>query len=242
MMIVSPLAKCVILSPSTSGERTAQIDRITIHCVVGHCSAEALGIWFQQPGHWSSNYGVDDDGNIGCYVPENEVSQCSSSSENDNRAITIETASDITAPYEITEQAYSGIIRLCADICKRYNKTRLLWIADKNSALSYSPAQNEMIITVHRWFAAKACPGDYIFNRLGQIAAAVTEQLTKAPVENFFVETVENAPEWARPTIKKLVDRKALVGTGDGLHLSQDLMRVLVILDRLSLFDRGVNM
>lgn len=32
-------------------------------------------------------------------------------------------------------------------------------------------------MTVHRWFAAKACPGDYLYSRHGQIAAEVNRRL-----------------------------------------------------------------
>ena len=51
--------------------------------------------------------------------------------------------------------------------------------------------------------------------------------------------TVQECPEWARATIQKLVDRKILSGTGEGLDLSHDMVRMLVIQDRAGLFDRG---
>lgn len=42
----SPLVKHTKLSPNNSGRRTHGIDRITIHCVVGHMSLQGLGDWF----------------------------------------------------------------------------------------------------------------------------------------------------------------------------------------------------
>lgn len=56
-------------------------------------------------------------------------------------------------------------------------KAKLLWFADKEKTLSYTPQQGEMVMTVHRWFAAKACPGDYLYNRHGDIAAEVNTRL-----------------------------------------------------------------
>ena len=41
-----------------------------------------------------------------------------------------------------------------------------------------------MVITVHRWFANKACPGNWLYARLGDLATKVTAQLggtTTAP-------------------------------------------------------------
>ena len=35
-----------------------------------------------------------------------------------------------------------------------------------------------MIITVHRWFANKSCPGNWLYSRLGDLAAQVTAQLS----------------------------------------------------------------
>lgn len=170
----SPLVKYTKLSPNHSGLRKQPIDTITIHCVVGHCSLETLGNIFAPVSRKaSSNYGVDDNGNVGMYCEEKNCSWCTSSSENDHRAVTIEVASDTKHPYAITDGALQGTIRLCADICRRNGIPKLIWKNDKS--LIGKPDQQNM--TVHRWFAAKACPGDYIFNKLGYIADEVNKLL-----------------------------------------------------------------
>ena len=69
----------------------------------------------------SSNYCVGKDGSIGLSVAEQNRSWCSSSASNDNRAITIEVASDSTSPYKVTTKAYNALIDLLVDICKRNN-------------------------------------------------------------------------------------------------------------------------
>lgn len=174
----SPLVVHTNLSPNNSGERTHSIDRITPHCVVGQCTAEGLGEWFAKSStQASSNYGIDKNGRVGMYVEEKNRSWCTSSRENDQRAITIECASDTKEPYTMYDVVYEKLIELCVDICKRNGKTKLLWIADKDRALNYKLASDEMLITVHRWYANKSCPGNWLYERLGDLAAKVTTQL-----------------------------------------------------------------
>lgn len=166
------------LSPNHSGQRTRGIDRISPHCVVGQCTAEGLGDWFSQSGtKASSNYGIDRDGRVGLYVEEKNRSWCTSSNANDQRAVTIECASDTKEPYTMNDKVYAALITLCADICKRNGKKKLLWFADKDKSLNYEPGADEMIITVHRWFANKSCPGDWLYARLGDVAEKVTAAL-----------------------------------------------------------------
>ena len=166
------------LSPNNSGKRTHSIDRITPHCVVGQCSVETLGNIFAPTSRQaSSNYGIGADGKVGMYVDEENRSWCSSSSANDQRAVTIEVASDSTAPYAFEDAAYNKLIDLCEDICCRNGKKKLLWIEDKDTALNYNPESDEMLLTVHRWFANKSCPGDWMFARMGNLANEVTRRL-----------------------------------------------------------------
>ena len=166
------------LSPNHSGKRTHAIDRITPHCVVGQCTAEGLGSWFAKTStQASSNYGIDKDGRVGLYVEEKNRSWCSSSNANDQRAVTIECASDTKEPYTMNSKVYTTLVKLCVDICKRNGKKKLLWISNKSKALNYVPKSDEMILTVHRWFANKSCPGNWLYSRLGKLATEVTKQL-----------------------------------------------------------------
>lgn len=177
----SKLVSMTKLSPNHSGKRTHKIDRITPHCFVGQVTVEqGLNCFLPVEKDASCNYVIGKDGKIGLCVDEGNRSWCSSSESNDQRAVTIETASDAFDPYAITDAAWKALIKLCVDICKRNGKKKLLWFGDKNKTLNYSPKSDEMIISVHRWFAAKSCPGDYIYSRLGTLAKEVTKQLTKA--------------------------------------------------------------
>ena len=175
----SSLVSYTKLSPNHSGKRTHSIDRITPHCVVGQCTAEGLGDWFAKSStQASSNYGIDKNGRVGLYVEEKNRSWCSSSNANDQRAITIECASDTTEPYAMNSKVYDALIKLCVDICKRNGKKKLIWLGDKDKTLNYNPKSDEMVITVHRWFANKSCPGNWLYARLGDLATKVTAQLS----------------------------------------------------------------
>lgn len=170
----SPLVSYTKISPNKTSPRNHPIDTITIHCVVGQCTAEGLGDWFSKSStQASSNYGVDKNGKIGMYVEEKDRSWCSSNRDNDHRAITIEVASDTKHPYAVTDAAYEGLIKLLVDICQRNNIKKLLWKADK-SLIGQPDKQN---MTVHRWFANKSCPGDYLYERHDEIAAEVNRRL-----------------------------------------------------------------
>lgn len=178
MMSNSSLVSYTRISPNKTSPRKNKIDTITIHCVVGQLSAETIGNIFAPASRQaSSNYGIGPDGRVGMYAEEKDRSWCTSSSANDNRAITIEVASDTTHPYKVTAAAYEALIKLCTDICKRNDIKELKWKGDK-SLIGQVDKQN---MTVHRWFANKSCPGDYLYNLHGDIANKVNKLLNIAP-------------------------------------------------------------
>lgn len=171
----SPLVNYTKISPNKTSPRNHVIDTVTIHCVVGQVTVERLGdIFAPAERKASSNYGIGVDGRIGMYVEEKDRSWCSSNADNDNRAITIEVASDTTHPYAVTNAAYKALISLLTDICMRNKIKKLLWKGDK-SLIGQPDKQN---MTVHRWFANKSCPGEYLYSRHAQIAAEVNERLS----------------------------------------------------------------
>lgn len=221
------MISCTILSPNNSGERTHKIDRITPHCVVGQLTAEAIGSMFKNPdAKVSSNYGIGKDGKIGLYVPESMRSWCSSNRDNDQQAVTIECASDKNDPYTMNSTVYSTLIKLCVDVCKRNGKTKLLWFNDRDETLKYKPAKDEMVLTVHRWFANKACPGDWLYSRLGSLASEVTAQIsskdttTKQPAKKGNTYTVQVGAFSLKPNAQ-LMKRK-LQNAGFDTIVKQD--------------------
>ncbi|WP_300921385.1 peptidoglycan recognition family protein [uncultured Alistipes sp.] len=203
-----------------SGARKYKLNRFTPHCVVGQCTAAGIASIFKNRekkykaaatqeernrNSSSCNYGIGKDGDLVEIVPEGFRSWCSSSSDNDNRAITVEVASGNADPYEFTQAAYEELIRLAVDIGIRYGFKRFIWIPDKAKALAYQPAADECLITVHRWFAAKSCPGDWLYSRLGEFAAEVTRRIaaeTEPPAGLHHTPSpwAADAWEWAKST------------------------------------------
>ena len=199
-----------LLSPHKTSPRWHDIDTITIHCVVGQCTVESLGNWFALPDRYgSSNYGIGFDGRIGQYVLDEDRAWTSggvdlngnetkvngiSGSLNDHRAITIEVAIDTFEPYAVTPEAYEGLIKLLVYLCKKYPKIhRLRWKNDK-SLVGKVDVQN---MTAHRWFALTACPGDYLYNKFGDIAKEVNRRLDSEIIDDVEEEnmTVERFKE-----------------------------------------------
>lgn len=171
----SPLVNYTKISPNKSSPRNHKIDTVTIHCVVGQCSVETLGNVFASASRQaSSNYGIGYDGRIGMYVDEKDRSWCSSNAANDNRAITIEVASDTKEPYAVNAKAYAALIDLLVDICKRNGIKELVWSTNKADRVNHKNGCN---MTVHRDYANKSCPGTYLYERHAQIASEVNKRL-----------------------------------------------------------------
>lgn len=171
----SPLVDYTRISPNKNSPRNHKIDTITIRCVVGQCTAETLGNIFAPTSRQaSSNYGVGTDGKIGMYVEEKDRSWCSSNAANDNRAVTIEVASDTKHPYAVNDRAFAALLDLVTDICKRNGIKKLVWSTKKADRVNHKNGCN---MTVHRDYANKSCPGDYLYNRHGEIAAEVNRRL-----------------------------------------------------------------
>ena len=174
----SPLATYTRITKNKTSPRNHAIDTITIHCIVGQWTAKQGCDYFATTDRQcSANYVVGKDGSIGLSVDEKDRSWCSSNGTNDNRAITIEVASDTTHPYAVTAKAYAALLDLVTDICKRNRIKKLVWSTNKNDRVNH---RNGCNMTVHRDFANKACPGEYLYSRHGEIAAEVNRRLQGA--------------------------------------------------------------
>ncbi len=220
----SSLATVRMISPNRTPNRNHAIDTITIHCFVGQVTAKRGCEVFQPSSKEAScNYVVGYDGSIGLCVEEKDRSWCTggyktvngvktpirvngiSGKSNDYQAVTIEVASDATHPYAITEKAMAALIELCADICQRNGIKKLLWKGDKN-LVGRVDQQN---LTVHRWFANKACPGDYIYERLPDIAAKVNAKLGASGTSQAPAAPVSKVPYKVRITATDLRIRQS---------------------------------
>lgn len=176
MKSFSDLCFTIKISPNRNSPANHIKDTVTIHCYVGQVTLEnALkGRLFQVGQDASANYIICTDGRIiGC-VPETDRSWCSSNSANDNRAVTIECASDVTAPYAVNDKVMKSLINLLVDVCTRNKIKSLKWSDNPSDRVNH---RNGCNMTVHRDFANKACPGEYLYSRMGDIAKKVNLRL-----------------------------------------------------------------
>ena len=230
------------ISPFKNYRGTKKIRKITIHHTSGIASLELLGQVFSTPGrNGSANYGIDSDGNVGMFVPENYRAWTSSNATNDYQAITIEVSNDERGGnWHVSDKALASLIDLCVDICRRHKIERLNFTGDKSGNL-----------TMHKMFANTDCPGPYLESKFPYIAKEVNRRLEKMEkLEKQVAELKEqvgvrwkyidgNMPEWMKPTIKKLVASGSLQGSDNSYDVSLMLARILVILDREGVFKRG---
>lgn len=175
----SSLVELVGLSPYHYTARTRKIDRITPHCIVGNFDLERLPMFFDDE-ECSCNYAIAKDGRIALIVDESQGAWCSSSYENDDRAVTIECSSLATHPYTFPNEVYESLANLTVDIMIRNGLNKLLYFPDKNTALAYVPKEGECVLTFHRWFANKACPGDWFVEKAPVFTDYVNQKLSGA--------------------------------------------------------------
>ena len=221
------------LSPNHSGIRQHKIDTVSIHCMAGNLTVEQCGRLFADPHtQASSNYGIGSDGRIALYVDEINRSWCTSSAANDNRAVTIEVANTVGyEPYPVSDAAYNSLIKLLADICKRNGIPELRWQADP-SLIGNVSKQN---MTVHRWFANKSCPGTWLYQRHGQIAADVNKLLKEEDEDVVRWKTIKDIPAgYYREQAQRLMSEGVLKGKGNGeIDLTEDMLRTILIIERM---------
>lgn len=193
----SSLATVTIYSPNCNKPRNHVIDTITIHHMACNLTVEQCGQGFANPARQaSSNYGIGSDGRICLYVDEINRSWCSSSPENDHRAITIEVANDQPSDaggWHVSDKALASLINLCADICKRNGKKKMIWCGTKALTETRTFAADEMRMTLHKWFAPTGCPGAYLESKMKYIADEVTKRLSGNP-KTLTYQTVKETP------------------------------------------------
>lgn len=184
----SNLVDYVRISPNSTNPRNHKIDTITIHHMAGVASVESCGATFADPARQaSSNYGIGSDARVGLYVQEKDRSWCSSSRENDHRAITIECSnSSKGGDWPVSDKVYAKLIDLCVDICQRNGIEKLVYTGDTAGNL-----------TLHNMFANTLCPGPYLESRMEDIAARVNARLSgkEEPKEEVKEEPKEEVKE-----------------------------------------------
>ena len=226
----SPLVNYTQISPHRGSRNGHAIDTITIHCAAAQAAVETLGRLFQTK-QASANYGIGADGRVGMYVEEKDRSWCTSNNANDARAVTIEVACDNRHPYAVKDAVYKKLIALVADVCKRNGIAKLVWSTDKYDRMNHKGGCN---MTVHRDYENKACPGQWLYERHGQIAAEVNKRLTEDE-EMVRWNKIEDVPEgFYRDTVRQLMQDGIIKGKGNGvIDLTEDMLRVTIYNKRM---------
>ncbi len=188
----SSLINYTKISKNSTNPRNHAIDTISIHTMAGNCTVETCGQIFTNSNGASSNYGIDSKGRIGLYVEEKNRSWCTSNKANDHRAITIEVASIRSGDYKCSDTAMKALITLCVDICKRNNIKKLVWSDNKDNRINHKYGCN---MTVHRDYAQKSCPGDYLYGKMGYIADEVNKILFGITKENTNSSNIKTSNE-----------------------------------------------
>lgn len=174
------------ISPNKNSPRNHAIDTLTIHCAAMDVNALTLATLFLDPKRGASaNYVIGKNGGIILCVDEGDRSWCSSNPENDHRAITIEVASDSVEPYGVSCLAWESLIDLAFDVCQRNSITKLVWLGDDPENVNYERKPGEALMTLHKWFSKKACPGPFLISRMPEIARLVNERLSKDKITTY---------------------------------------------------------
>lgn len=153
----------------TKGRLGQKICKITPHHMAGKLTGEQCAKLFQNSSrNASANYCIGYKGDIVCNVEEENRAWTSSSRWNDCRAITIEVSnSKASGKYPISSASWKSLVKLCVDICKRYN-FKLTYDGTKNGSL-----------TRHNMYANTNCPGPYLQSKFPQLVKEVNKQLEK---------------------------------------------------------------
>lgn len=169
----SKLANEFRASPHYRKGRDHPLTRVTIHHAVMVGNARMVAAAFRGTRNASATYAIGTDGSIVQCVSEADTPWTSNSHDNDSRAITIEVANTSTQdPWPVGAETMEALIRLLVDICQRNPGIgRLRYTGDTTGNL-----------TMHKWFFNTKCPGTYLAERFGEIAAEVNKRLDAASV------------------------------------------------------------
>lgn len=212
--------------------RKSKIDTVTIHCAVGLASSLSIARYLDtMTSDCSANYTIGKDGDITTMIPEKYRSWCSSNRDNDDRAITIEVASESDSPYKVPTLAMGALLDLLVDICSRHG-FKLKWSWDANERKNHITGCN---MTVHRDYANKSCPGDFLYDNMQAIADTVNRRLNSMVSDSVpRYKNLDDIPVGYRDFVRHMIDCGVINGYSDGvLDVTEDMIRCAVWCKRM---------
>ena len=202
--------------PGNYGGKRTQTQYLVIHYTAGDGdTAQDNGVYFSKGPVGASAHWFVDEQEVVLSVPEDCIAwHCGADRylhpkcRNQN-SVAVEMCSrkDAAGQYYIPQRTLEHAAQLVRQLMKKY----------------HIPREN---VLRHYDVTGKNCP------------APLTEA---GPWKEFLEElmrydTLETVPQWGRQTVEKLTRQGYLQGDGQGLDLSRDMLRMMVILDRAGLF------
>jgi len=148
-------------------------------------------------------------------------------------AIQFEICEDNLTDRDYMLKCYEQAAQLCAYHCDKYG-------ISVNNVLSHKEAYEQGYGSNHgdpeHWWSKFGLTMDDFRKRVQEILDSEKEEEMNM-VNEIRYNSIEEMPDYAKETIEKLVNKGFLKGTGDGLDLSLDMVRMFVIFDRAGMFD-----
>lgn len=217
------------ISNYTKG-RNKKIMYIVIH-YTGNNGDKAVsnGNYFAQPNrNASAHYFVDEKEIVLSVREEDTAWHCGAKVYKhllcrNNNSIGIEMCSkkDKYGRYYIDQSTQNLAIKLVKNLMKKYN----------------IPLEN---VIRHYDVTGKLCPEPFVRVQNDWLEfkqKIIDDKKKEDDIMNKIYHTFNEIPDYAKDTIKKLMDRKILIGDEKGkIDLTNDMVRILVILDRSGIF------
>lgn len=229
---------------SSGLSRRTQTDYIALHHAdAATCSAQQIDQWHKEKG-WSGigyHYFVRKDGDVYRGRPEWSVGAHVQGMNYCSIGICAEGNYDKETTMPTTQK--DAIVKLMNDILVRYPQAKIVGHRDIGSSdcpgkyypLDYFKNYNYTRsdeLTMSQYEELKSMIGN--LSNMIQTLDSKVQKMENPMIYNYIDE---NMPEWARPTVQKLVNKGILKGSENGLNLTEDLMRNLVVNDRAGLYD-----
>lgn len=229
----------------TSLSERSYTDMIVIHHTGSpdmDASAEQIHQWHLGNG-WAGigyHYVIRKDGTIERGRPEWAIG--SHAYGENSHTIGIHLSGDFSA-VEPTEEQIEKCAMLVADICDRYGIPfdRAHIVGHGELMATDCPGTNLQALLNDGTIVGKAV---WYYNQSHGVIDDTKEEPVKEQdggkqggrsMERFI--DADSVPDWAKATVKKLIDKGLIKGNGESLDMSLDMLRVFVINDRAGLYD-----
>ena len=223
--------------------RRAKTNVIVLHHAAAHtCTAQQIDNWHKGNG-WSGigyHFFIRKDGSIYRGRPEWAVGAHASGRNSDTIGVCVEGNYEEEKTMPQTQK--NSVKEILRYLKGKYPKAELK--GHKDVGATGCPGKYYPLQEMKDYWNGKKVEDNAMtneekvkFNELVNVVSDLQTTIDKLANPMIYNYIDKNMPEYARPTIQKLVDKGILQGDENGLGLTDDLLRVLVINDRAGLYD-----